>query len=158
MPQWRAGGREGDRSTGRRGMKERGVPAVFCTLIGWWRSLCFYIAAVSCAFKFVLLIRLHIHTTHVHACVNVHIGVLGLNTCTAEYRIHTHTHARTHAWTHTVRAKLACRKAEEGEATPGCVSTKLLFLERWLIKSSTASCFYIVVSSPNPFVAVERNL
>lgn len=60
----------------------KGVPQTCCVPIGQWRSLCFYIAAVGCTFKFVLHILAHIHTAHVHACGNVHIGVQGLNTCT----------------------------------------------------------------------------
>lgn len=60
----------------------KGVPQTRCVPIGRWRSLCFYIAAVGCTFKFVLHILAHIHTAHVHACGNVHIGVQGLNTCT----------------------------------------------------------------------------
>lgn len=57
--------------------------------IGLRHSLCFYIAAVS--FKFVLRILVHIHGTHVHARVNIHIGVQGLNTCTLGYgNLHTH--------------------------------------------------------------------
>lgn len=61
---------EGD--GGRRGIKggpARGVP------IGRCCSLCFYIAAVSCAFKFVLHILALLHTTHVHARVNIHIRI-----------------------------------------------------------------------------------
>lgn len=75
---------------GRRGMGGGGSLHALCAPIGLRHSLCFYIAAVS--FKFVLRILVHIHGTHVHARVNIHIGVRGLNTCTLWIRKSTHTH------------------------------------------------------------------
>lgn len=72
-------------------MKCGGVLHTLCVPVGRRHSLCFYIAAVSCAFKFVLHILAHIHTTHVHARVNIHTGVQGLHICALRIREYTHT-------------------------------------------------------------------
>lgn len=65
-----------------------GFPHAPCAPIGQQHSLCFYIAAIS--FKFVLHILVRILATQVHARVNIHSGVQGLNTCTLRYgNLHT---------------------------------------------------------------------
>lgn len=117
------GAREGETegAGGRRGMKGGGVPHTLRAPIGLRHSLCFYIAAVS--FKFVLHILAHMHATHVHARVNIHTGVQGLNTCTLGYgNLHTYIHCQTKTCLQRQREQFS---AEESEVVCGCVSMEL---------------------------------
>lgn len=147
------GAREGETegAGGRRGMKGGGgggVPHTLRAPIGLRHSLCFYIAAVS--FKFVLRILAHIHATHVHARVNIHIGVQGLNTCTLGYgNLHTYIHCQTKTGLQRQREQFS---AEESEVTCGCVSMELEsvianaeLMMNYTVAASFLDCFDLFV-------------